>query len=102
MLKAVRRPGQRDRFFELTRAFWRGYAGAAAFRPAAELQARGIQHFAVCALARVDGTSPVDYLPEEPKREAVRRLGRAILGDRPRTWGEVLNLAEKVLEDLCS
>src|SRR5260370_135522 len=72
--------------FELTRAFWRGYRAEATFRPFVELQERGIGHFAVCLLARIDGTSPVDYLPEEPKREAVRRLGRRVLWDRPREW----------------
>ena len=86
MLKAAKQPAIRGRYFELTRAFWRGYAGGGAFRPLAELEARGIEHFAVCALARIDGTSPVDYLPEEPKREAVRRLGRRVAG-RARSAG---------------
>ena len=52
-------------------------------RPAAELERRAIPHFAVCALARIDGTSPVDYLPEEPKRETVRALSRRVLQSRP-------------------
>jgi 5-methylthioribose kinase len=60
----------------------------------AELQARGIEHFAVCALARIDGTSPVDYLREESKREAIRRLGRLILSERPAKWGQVLEMFE--------
>ena len=76
LLKAVRRPEQRDQFFDLTRAFWRGYASAVRFRPLAELQARGIEHLAVCLLARIDGTSPVDYL-SEPKRETVRWMRAA-------------------------
>ena len=50
----------------------------------------------------------MDYLPEEEKREAARRLGRGLLlGERrgvsppvPRTWDEVLALAEKELEGL--
>jgi 5-methylthioribose kinase len=93
VLKAVKHSPIRERFFELTRAFWRGYGQAVRFRPVAELQARGIEHFAVCALARIDGTSPVDYLPEEPQREAVRRLGRRVLMERPTRWEDVLELA---------
>ncbi len=93
VLKAFRRPELP--YLDLTRAFWRGYAGQVRFRPAAELEARGIGHFAVCSLARIDGTSPVDYLPEEPKREAVRRLGRRILGERPATWEDVLDLCAR-------
>jgi hypothetical protein len=32
----------------------------------------------------------VDYLPEESKREAVRRLGRSLLWQPPASWDEVL------------
>ena len=100
VLKAVKRHHDRGRHFELTRAFWRGYEAEATFRPFAELQERGIGHFAVCVLARIDGTSPVDYLPEEPKREAVRRLGRRVLWGRPRVWEEVLQLCDAELRPL--
>jgi 5-methylthioribose kinase len=91
VLKAVRRPEQRQRFFDLTRAFWRGYASTVRFRPIADLERRGIDHLAVCLLARIDGTSPVDYLPEEPKREAVRRLARSILAGETLRWEGVLS-----------
>jgi hypothetical protein len=46
--------------------------------------------FGACLPARIDGTSPVDYLPEEPKREAVRRT----LRERPTTWEEVLAITD--------
>jgi 5-methylthioribose kinase len=102
MLKAVKHHPRQQPFFELTRTFWRGYAGEVRFRPLEELEARGIGHFAVCALARIDGTSPVDYLPEEPKREAVRRLGRRVLWDKPSRWEEVLSLCEAECSPLAS
>jgi 5-methylthioribose kinase len=100
VLKAVKRHTLCRQFFDLTRAFWRGYAGVIRYRPVAELEARGIEHFAVCALARIDGTSPVDYLPEEPKREAVRRLGRRVLWEMPARWEEVLSQCEAELATL--
>jgi 5-methylthioribose kinase len=100
LLKAVRRSPDRQRYFDLTQAFWRGYAAEVGFRPLAELQARGIGHLGVCLLARIDGTSPVEYLSEEPKREVVRRLGRSILLDRPASWDEVLRLAETEIGSL--
>ena len=86
ILKAVRHHHHRRRFFDLTETFWQAYSRVIEFRPFDELQARGIEHFGVCLLARIDGTSPVDYLPEEPKREAVRRLGRGVLWERPMRW----------------
>jgi 5-methylthioribose kinase len=95
MLKAFRHTGQRGRFFELTRAFWRGYASQVAFRPVAELQQRGIGHCGACLLARIDGTSPVDYLPDESVRAAVRRLGTRLLLERPAEWETVLALGEE-------
>jgi 5-methylthioribose kinase len=88
LLKAVRHGG--GPFPDATRSFWGGYGDEVQFRPLPELQARALAHCAVCLLARIDGTSPVEYLPEEPKREAVRRLGRLLLRDRRASWEDAL------------
>ena len=90
VLKAVKLDELREQFFELTRTFWRSYRNQISFRLPEELEARAIEHFAVCLLARIDGTSPVDYLPEEPKRELVRCIARRVLRERPPKWKEVL------------
>jgi len=93
LLKAIKR---RDpRLHELTRAFWRGYGREVRFRPIEELQRRGIAHCGLCVLARIDGTSPVDYLTEEGQREQARRLGRELLLERPATWDDVLSIAAR-------
>ncbi len=97
LLKAVKRWGDRERHFELTRRFWQGYAAETKFLPQVELQRRGIEHCAVCLLARIDGTSPVEYLPEEDKRSAVRRLGCRMLWECPSRWSEVLYMAGESL-----
>jgi 5-methylthioribose kinase len=102
LLKAARRPAQRRAFFDLTRVFWSGYQSEAKFAPIVELEQRGIAHCGLCLLARIDGTSPVEYLPEEPKREAVRRLGRSFLLERPAAWEEALTLAESALAPLAA
>jgi 5-methylthioribose kinase len=93
MLKAVKRSHDQRRHFELTRRFWQGYTAETTFLPPIELQRRGIEHCAVCLLARIDGTSPVEYLTEEDKCEAVRRLGRRMLWERPQQWEVVLAMA---------
>jgi 5-methylthioribose kinase len=100
LLKAVRRPELRERYFELIDAFWRGYRSTVSFRPAAELEERGVAHWGACLLARIDGTSPVEYLPEEPKRDLVRRLGRAILGGDIARASAVLAWCEPELKTL--
>jgi 5-methylthioribose kinase len=94
ILKALRNPALRRNYFGLTQAFWQSYKKEVSFRPIAELTARGIQHCAACLLARIDGTSPVDYLPEEPKREAVRRVARCLLHDEAQHWDEALLVCE--------
>ena len=96
LLKAFRRPQMCEQYFDVTKAFWHGYAEQVTFRSLAELQARGIRHLGVCLLARIDGTSPVDYLPEEAKRQAVRELGRSLLLDGVADWDELLELCTKM------
>ena len=100
LLKTVKHASQRQRYFELTRAAWRGYAAEVHFRPVEEMVRRGVGHLAVCLLARIDGTSPVDYLPGTPEREAVRRLGRSLLWQPPAGWDEVLERVETELKGL--
>ncbi len=102
LLKAARRLPERRGYIDLTRKFWDGYRSKAKFAPISELEKRGIAHCGLCLLARIDGTSPVDYLPEEPKREAVRRLGRSFLLDRPATWEEALTMAESEFKPLAA
>jgi 5-methylthioribose kinase len=98
ILKAIKNRRQHRSYFDLTRAFWQSYLSAISFRPAHELQARGISHFGVCVLARIDGTSPVEYLTDEPGRETARRLGRKILLDHPATWDEALAVCESEIK----
>jgi 5-methylthioribose kinase len=81
-----------DRFHEyafLTYRFWDSYRAVRKQaakssnilpemkRPA--LFARTLKHLAACLWARLDGKSPVDYLPDEPKRTAIRDLARQLL-----------------------
>jgi 5-methylthioribose kinase len=100
VLKAVKNPALRQRYFDLSWAFWSGYAEAVRFRPLEELQARGVAHFAVCTIARIDGTSPVDYLADEVKRAAARRIGRQILLGRVTRWDEALAIADACISQL--
>jgi 5-methylthioribose kinase len=93
LLKAARLPARRHDYHRLIQAFWRGYSEHGTYRDAAELERRGVQHLGVCLLARIDGTSPVDYL-DETKRDNVRRLGRSILQWGVGRWEDAWSLAE--------
>ena len=81
-------------------AFWRGYSQHGTYRPADELEQRGVQHLGVCLLARIDGTSPVEYLAEEWQRDAIRRLGRTILQWGIGRWEDAWSCAESEFAQL--
>jgi aminoglycoside phosphotransferase (APT) family kinase protein len=98
VLKAFHRPARTGPYLGLIRAAWRGYEEAAELAPESTRRRRGLGHLGVCLLARIDGTSPVDYLPQPDRREAVRELGRWLLRERPDNWDDVLDRLE---EQLC-
>jgi 5-methylthioribose kinase len=93
-LKAARLPQRRHDYVRLMRSFWNAYRAQVHFRPADELERRGVQHLGVCLLARIDGTSPVEYLADGPGRDAVRRLGRSILQWGIGRWEDAWKCAE--------
>jgi 5-methylthioribose kinase len=94
LLKAVRRPESRDSYFDLIRAFWRAYTPEIRFRPTAELERRGVAHWGANLLARIDGTSPVDYLPDERQRDLVRGVAKTILLDGVGTITDVMAICQ--------
>jgi 5-methylthioribose kinase len=94
ILKAIKNDAIREQYYDLTRSFWSSYSEEVRFASLNDLVRRGIAHFAVCALARIDGTSPVDYLDEGPKRNTIRRLCRELLEERTADWDVVLDRCE--------
>jgi 5-methylthioribose kinase len=56
-----------------------------------DLDRRAAAHATACALARIDGKSPVDYL-DAPRQEAVRRFALAALLDPPASCADLLPL----------
>jgi 5-methylthioribose kinase len=88
MLKGVRAGRGADAYLQLARAFWENYSLAIrslttqrGFAPA-DLERRAVSHLAGCALARVDGTSPVDYLPHTWQRELVRSVCLRVMTEK--------------------
>lgn len=55
-----------------------------------QLIARGNQNLAGCAWARLDGTSKVDYLTDERKRDQVRQFCRWIFAESPDSLQDVI------------
>jgi 5-methylthioribose kinase len=86
-----------SRYLALTPLFWTNYLDSRGLDMAArsELIGRAIQHVAACALARVDGKSPVEYL-DAAGQAVARSFAREALLIGPTTWDDlcmVLNSA---------
>jgi 5-methylthioribose kinase len=78
-----------SRYLALTPRFWASYLDRRGLDRSAksELVGRAIQHVAACALARVDGKSPVEYL-DAAGQAVARFFAREALFRRPPTWDE--------------
>jgi aminoglycoside phosphotransferase (APT) family kinase protein len=77
LLKAlVAEPAERSaraqRLSRAAEAWWSGYVGHVSWEPAAELHARAATLLPALLLARIDGTSPVEYVTAEADRATVR------------------------------
>ena len=87
-----------SRFLGLTPLFWHTYLDRRGIDSAARVQlvSRSILHVAACALARVDGKSPVEYL--DPWGQAVARsFAREALLTTPTTWDDLCMVLENAI-----
>jgi len=84
LLKGLVLPERREALHAAFDAFVAAYFEAAAFEPRAALEARAATLLPGLLLARIDGKSPVEYLLERPREQALAREGvRALLGGAP-------------------
>jgi 5-methylthioribose kinase len=102
VLKAVNSQSDAEQFVHLAESFWEKYQAQIAALSAdpafaaAELERRTVANLAGCALARVDGTSPVDYLPRNEQRERVRRICRRVLVEGIQRLAAVYSLVTSI------
>jgi aminoglycoside phosphotransferase (APT) family kinase protein len=78
-----------EALFASFRALADAYLAGADWEPPAELEARAAQLLPGLMLARVDGKSPADYLPEGPLRAVVRAVAIPLLHTPPTRLAEV-------------
>jgi 5-methylthioribose kinase len=97
LLKTVLHAARCEEYLSLVTAFWKHYrtglGGFTAAGPFAdpEFSERSVRHLAACMLARIDGTSTIDYLPAVPQQNLVRNFCRELLLDPPAELDEVLS-----------
>ena len=90
LIKSVKLPNHADELRAAAQALADGHARHIDWEPPDSLGARVAALLPALALARIDGTSPVEYL-DEAQRGEVRRLGRALLHDPAPTVGRLLD-----------
>lgn len=103
-LKTVLHADRRDQAIGLPTTFWERYIHELA--PAQDsilfstpnLQRRAIANLAGCMLARIDGKSPVDYLPDEPKQEFVRSFCKGLFHQPPKRLEDVFEELHRQLQ----
>lgn len=78
LIKSVKMPLQREALVAAAHELAAAHAEQVDWEPASGLTARVVALLPALALARVDGSSPVEYL-DDAEREIVRRAGRDLL-----------------------
>lgn len=90
--------GRRGEYLALAGEFWRCYrlrlAETVSESEILDLERRMLQHLAGCLLARVDGKSPVDYLPPAAVPQ-VRGLAVKLFAKAPQRWDEAAGLVQR-------
>jgi tRNA A-37 threonylcarbamoyl transferase component Bud32 len=89
LLKTVLLPALSDPLFESVRRLMAAYQRHVDWEPTVALDRRVATLQPALALARVDGTSPAEYLDAE-RREQVRRIGRSLMGRPPSDVDELV------------
>lgn len=89
LLKCRWRPAGSAGFLACFSALARAHLAHVGWEPAASLEARAAHLLPGLLLARVDGKSPVEYLPTEAERAPVRAAARALLAARHDRLGPI-------------
>src|SRR5581483_3076400 len=90
-LKAVRF-GERADYLACARRFWDAYRGEE--QAALCDEDAVVRELGCLLLARIDGKSPVEYIDDEARKDAVRALGAELLAGPARTVPEALAVVE--------
>jgi 5-methylthioribose kinase len=104
VLKAFYHAPRHEPLLRLSEVFWHDYRTHMAqwIEPdqLVELERRMILNFAGCALARIDGKSPVDYLDSPDRQDGVRRLTEGLLRGPAPDWPATIARCREVLDQL--
>lgn len=96
LLKCVVQPQLRSSYIACFTAMTTAYMAKVTWEPAAELEARAARLLPGLLLARVDGKSPVEYLPDEQTRDLLRSFSMGLLLQPPSQLSEVAQQSQTI------
>jgi aminoglycoside phosphotransferase (APT) family kinase protein len=100
LLKGLLHSDDPESLLALVPVFWDAYSATLNSPDAAELEARNVRLLLCLMLARVHGKSPVEYLPEPAKRDAVTGFARRHLPKPPPRLAEITGAWRQILTTL--
>lgn len=89
LLKAVYRPAAASNLKRAFVALFETYLTLVSWEPASEVEGRAATLLPALALARVDGSSPVEYLDDRRQQPFVRSWALRLIADRPDLLAEI-------------
>src|SRR5216683_5044335 len=89
LLKCLSMPPAAPRLLAAFDRLAETYLGGVDWEPPEVIDRRTARLLPGLSLARIDGKSPVEYLTEEPDKDTVRRVARALLADPPECLAEI-------------
>ncbi|MEX2454513.1 MAG: aminoglycoside phosphotransferase family protein [Rhodospirillaceae bacterium] len=92
LLKSIWRPQWRDGYFHAFAALSAGYFRHVGWESPTELESRTAALLPGLLLARIDGTSPVEYITGDGEKDRVRKAARAALSRMPTTLAGVCRM----------
>jgi len=81
LLKGAWRPQWRARYLDAYAALAHAYFAHVDWEAPASCESRTAALLPGLLLARIDGKSPVEYLPDDSQKDAIRKFARTLLGD---------------------
>lgn len=95
LLKAFHRPQQWAEYAAAALQFWRSLTANLNGARTVGLEEITVRHLGALMLARIDGKSPVEYLTDEPVKNAIRRAAKRILLNRPPRVESAMEIAQE-------
>lgn len=100
ILKSFLNPQHKASYIECFATLANHYLDSVDWEPAENLDRRGAQLLPALLLARIDGKSPVGYLNEPARKQAVRSLARELLINPAATLGQLRDRWDRAVPEI--